>query len=194
MCLVSICRFLNAPKNSKFEGRDNSNGNPLLHDGNIFFFHENFSIYIQKHSLQFFLMLFTYFQKNECKNLEIQEERQEQWNPTSTAWNFFFLSREFSKIHSETFLTISFLCCFRISRIMNAKKSRNSRGKTRAMETHFYTLQFLFSFTRTFLLTCRAIPYYFSLSPVRISRIMNAKTISKFEREPLRMYNLVLVY
>ena len=129
-----------------------------------------------------------------AKNLEIQEERQEQWNPTSTAWNFFFLSREFSKIHSETFLTISFLCCFRISRIMNAKKSRNSRGKTRAMETHFYTMQFLFSFTRTFLWTCRAIPYYFSLSPVSISRIKNAKTISKFEREPLRMYNPVLLF
>jgi len=92
-----------------------------------FFFHENFSIYIQKHSLQFFLMLFTYFQKNECKNLEIQEERQEQWNPTSTAWNFFFLSREFSKIHSETFLTISFLCCFRLSRIIIAKISKFER-------------------------------------------------------------------
>jgi hypothetical protein len=44
-------------------------------------------------------------------------------------------------------------CHASISRIMNAKKSRNSRGKTRANETHFYTicLQFLFSFTRTFM-------------------------------------------
>ena len=32
--------------------------------------------------------------------------RHEQWNPTSKAWNFFFLSREFSYIHSQTFLTI----------------------------------------------------------------------------------------
>ena len=60
LCLVSISRFLNAPKNSKFEGRDNSNGNPLLHDGNIFFFHEIFSIYIQKHFLQFFLTIFVF--------------------------------------------------------------------------------------------------------------------------------------
>jgi hypothetical protein len=41
-----------------------------------------------------------------AKNLEIQEERQEQWNPTSTAWNFFFLSREFSCEHSQRFLPI----------------------------------------------------------------------------------------
>jgi len=27
---------------------------------------------------------------------------------------------------------------------MKAKKSRNSRGKTRAMETHFYIMEFFF--------------------------------------------------
>ena len=47
-----------------------------------------------------------------AKNLEIEEERQEQWNPTSTAWNFFFLSREVSYIHSETFLTIFYYSVF----------------------------------------------------------------------------------
>ena len=62
------------------------------------------------------------------------------------------------------------------------KKSRNSRGKKRAMETHFYTMEFFFSFTRIFLYTFRKIPYNFFLCSVRISRIMNAK-ISKFERE-----------
>ena len=35
---------------------------------------------------------------------------------------FFFLSRELSYIHSERFLIIFFLCCARISSIMNAKK------------------------------------------------------------------------
>ena len=64
---------------------------------------------------------------------------------------FFFLSQEFSYEHPERFLIIFFVCHAGISRIMNAKNSRNSRGKTRAMETHFYTIQFLFSFTRTFL-------------------------------------------
>ena len=71
---------------------------------------------------------------------------------------------------------------YSISRLMKAKKSRNSRGKPRPMETHFYTMDFSFSFTRIFLYTFRKIPYNFFLCPVRISRIMNAK-ISKFERE-----------
>ena len=137
------------------------------------------------------------------KYLEIRDGRQEQWNPTSTAWNFFFLSRKFSYIPSERLFTFFFMLCSyfqnneckkilkfyrddksngipllqhgfffsftriflhtfrkipyffflncnRISRIMNAKKSRNSRGKTRAMESHFYTMD-LFSFTIIFL-------------------------------------------
>ena len=61
----------------------------------------------------FFFMLCSYFQYNECKkNLEIREGRKEQWKPTSTPWNFFFLSREFSYIHSDTFLTIFFYAVF----------------------------------------------------------------------------------
>ena len=152
-------------KNSKFEGETRSNGIPLVQHGIFFFFHKNFSTYIQKDSLQFFLMLCSYFQNNECKksrnsigttrameshfysmdffsftriflhtfrkipynfflccvrisrimnakNLEVREGRQEQWNPTSTAWNFFFLSREFVSIHSEIFLTIFFYAVF----------------------------------------------------------------------------------
>ena len=42
-----------------------------------------------------------------AKNLEIEEERQEQWNPTSTAWNFFFFHENFPKYiqkHSLQFL------------------------------------------------------------------------------------------
>ena len=88
-----------------------------------------------------------------------------------------FLSLHFPYEHSERFLTIFFLCAVSISVIVNAKKSRNSIGKTRAMETHLYTMQFLFSCTRTFLWTWRTIPYYFFFYiPVRISIIMNAHT------------------
>ena len=62
----------------------------------IFFSFMRIFPYTFRNILYNFFMLFSYFQNNECKNLEIQEERQEQWNPTSTAWNYFFLSREFS--------------------------------------------------------------------------------------------------
>ena len=55
------------------------------------------------------------------KKLEIRVGRQEQWNPTSTPWIFFFLSREFSYEHSERFLTF-FLCRVIIWRVSNAKK------------------------------------------------------------------------
>ena len=127
----------------------------------FFFFHENFSTYIQKDSLQYFSMLCSYFQNNECKNnLDIREGRQEQWNPTSTAWIFF----SFTRIFLYTFRNIPysfFVCSVRISRIMNAKKSRNSRGKTRAMESHFYSMEFFFAFTRIFLHTFWKIPYNF---------------------------------
>ena len=66
---------------------------------------------------------------------------------------------------------------------MNAKISRNSRGKTRAMEFHLYNMDFFFSLTRIFLGTFRNIAYNFLLCCVRISRIMNVKKNSKFERE-----------
>ena len=47
----------------------------------------------------------------------------------------------------------------------------------KAMDTHFYTAIFFFSFTRFFLWSCRKIKYYFFLCPVRISRRMNAKKV-----------------
>ena len=58
---------------------------------------------------------------------------------------------------------------------MNAKISRNSRGKTRAMEFHLYSMDFFLSFTRIFLYTFRNFPYNFLLWCVRISKIMNVK-------------------
>ena len=54
---------------------------------------------------------------------------------------FFFLSLYFFYEHAENLHTIFFLCPVSISRIMNAKTTRNSKGKTRAMETHFYTME-----------------------------------------------------
>ena len=73
LCLVSSSRLMNAKKISKFEREDKTNGNPLLHHGFFFFFHENFPIYIQKDSLHLFLMLCSYFQNNECKKISTFE-------------------------------------------------------------------------------------------------------------------------
>ena len=69
LCCVSISRVMNAKKNSKFEWEDKSNGIPLLHHGFFFPFHENFHIFIQKLSLQFFIKVCSYFQNNECKEI-----------------------------------------------------------------------------------------------------------------------------
>ena len=62
------------------------------------------------------------------------------------------------------------------------KKTRNSREETRAMETHFYSMEFFFSFTRIFLYTFRKILYIFFML---CSYFQNneCKKISKFERE-----------
>ena len=43
------------------------------------------------------------------KNLEIREGRQEQWKPTCTPCNFYFLAQERSSEHEERFPTIFFL-------------------------------------------------------------------------------------
>ena len=61
---------------------------------------------------------------------------------------FFFLSRELSYIHSERFLIIFFMLCSYFQYNECKKKSRNSRGKKRAMETHFYTMDFFFFLSR----------------------------------------------
>ena len=89
--------------------------------------------------------------------------------------DFFFLSQEFFKIHSEKFLLISFLCCFRISRIMNAKKISKFEREDKSNGIPLVQHGIFFSFTRIFLGTFRNIPYNFLLCCVRISRIMNVK-------------------
>ena len=91
----------------------------------------------------FFFMLFSYFQNNECKKIS-KFEREDKSNGIPLVQHGFFFP--FTRIFLGTFRTIPyyFLCRVSISRIMNAKKSRNSRGKTRAMETHFYTTDFFF--------------------------------------------------
>jgi len=58
--LLVFLEWMNAQKNSKFEGEDMSNGIPLLQHGFFFFFHENFPIYIQKHSLPSFNAAFVF--------------------------------------------------------------------------------------------------------------------------------------
>ena len=77
-----------------------------------------------------------------------------------------------------------FLCPFLfVGSAKTQKKTRNSRRKTRAMETHFYTiffpppLQFYYEHSEIF-------PTIFFSCPVSISRKMNGKKKnSKFERE-----------
>ena len=57
---------------------------------------------IPKDSLLFFFMPLM----NAKQNLEIREGSQEQLKHTSTPWNYFFLSLDFSHELSETFPTI----------------------------------------------------------------------------------------
>ena len=71
------------------------------------------------------------------KNLEFEREDKSNGIPL-VHHGIFFLSREFSYEHSDDFL-LFFECRASISRIMDAKKTRNSIGNTQAMETHFYT-------------------------------------------------------
>ena len=99
------------------------------------------------------------------------------------AYKYYFFLLKFSYEHSETSPNFFVYALLYFQNNECKKKSRNSRGKSRAMETHFYRIEFFFSFTRFFLWTLRKIPYYLFLCPVGISRIMNAKKISKFDRE-----------
>ena len=110
------------------------------------------------------------------KNLKIREGRQDQLKPTSTPWIFFSSFTIFSLWKFRMIRCYFFLCPVSISTLTNKKKTaRNSRGKTRPMETHFYTMGILFSFTRFSLRKFRTIPCYFCFCHVSISRIMNAK-------------------
>ena len=64
---------------------------------------------IQKHPLTFLFMPFCISRiMNAKKNLEIREGSQEQWKHTSTAYNFFFLSLDFSYEYSERIPHICF--------------------------------------------------------------------------------------
>ena len=135
---------MNAQKNLEIrEGRQeqwNSTSTPW-----IFFFLSREVSYI--HSERFltfiFFMLCSYFQNNECKNLEIREGRQEQWNPTSTPGIFFSLTRFFLYTFRKIPYNFS-LCPVRISRKMNAKKSRNSRGRQKEWNPTCTTWYFFF--------------------------------------------------
>ena len=62
------------------------------------------------------------------------------------------------------------------------KKYRNSRGKSRPMETHFYPIDFFFLSLVFSYEHAEKFPAFF-LCLLSISRIMNAKKNSKFERE-----------
>ena len=82
--------------------------------------------------------------KKTKKNSKFETEDKSNGNPL--LHHFFFPPLQFYYENSEIFPTIFFSCPLSISRKMNGKKrgkkkkTRNLRGKTRAMETHFYTI------------------------------------------------------
>ena len=120
---------------------------------------------------------------NECtKKLEIRGRRHEQWNPTSTAWNSFF---SFTRIFLYTFRNIPYHLLMLRSYFQNNECKNISKFERKNKTNAIPLVQhgFFFSFTRIFLGTLRNIPYNFLLCCVRISRIMNVKKNSKFERE-----------
>jgi len=95
----------------------------------IFFSFMKFFLYTFRNISYNFFKLFSYFQNNECKKSRNSRGKTRAMESHFYSMDFFFLSRKFSKIHSQTFFTISFLCCFRISRIMNAKKLEIREGR-----------------------------------------------------------------
>ena len=108
----------------------------------FFFLSLDFSCELSERLPTFFLMPCQYFQNNECKKkLEIREGSQQQWKHTSTGQNFFFLSLDFPQEHSERFPTFFFMPCQYFQNNVCKKKTRNLKGKSRAMETHFYPIQ-----------------------------------------------------
>ena len=93
----------------------------------------------------FFFMLFSYFQNNECKKIsKFEREAKSNGIPLVQHGFFFSLSPRIFLYSFRNFPYNFLLQCVRISRIMNVKKSRNSRGKTRAMESHFFTIVYFF--------------------------------------------------
>ena len=127
-------------KISKLKRKDKSNGIPLLTHGIFFSFTRIFQNTFRKIPYNFFFMLFSYFQNNECKKIS-KFDRQDKSNGIPLVQHGFFFS--FTRIFFRNFPYNFLLWCVRISRIMNVKKSRNSRGKTRAMESHFFTIPYM---------------------------------------------------
>ena len=98
-------------------------------------------------------------------------------------YKYYFFSLTFCYEQSE--ITTNF-CFHDLLYFQNNEcKKKNSKFE-REVKSNGNTLlphTFFFSFTSFFLWTRRKIPYSFFVCPVSISRIMNAKKISKFERE-----------
>ena len=69
---------------------------------------------------------------------------EKQWKPTSTPWNFFSSFTIFSLWKFRMFTCYFFYALLVFLHSWMKKKTRNSRGKTRPMETHIYTMDFFF--------------------------------------------------
>ena len=112
LMLCSYFQNNECKKISKFERDDKSNGIPLLQHGIFFCFHENFSTYILKDSLQFFFMLCSHFQNNQCKKIS-KFEREDESNGIPLVQHgicFFFHENFPVNIHSDSFLFFIMLC------------------------------------------------------------------------------------
>ena len=80
----------------------------------FFFFHENFSTYILKYSLQFFFMLCSHFQNNQCKKIS-KFEREDESNGIPLVQHgisFFFHENFPVNIHSDSFPFFIMLCSY----------------------------------------------------------------------------------
>ena len=107
------------------------------------------------------------------QNFALTYHRLHNRRPRGHYFNFFSL--QFSYEHSEISPSFLFFMSYCISRTMNAKKkTRNSRGKSKAMETHFYPIEFFFISLDFSCELSERFPTFF-LCPVSFSRIMNAK-------------------
>ena len=142
-----ISRIMNAKKISKFEREVKSNGNTLLPHRFIFFFHQIFPINTQKDSVLFFFMPCQYFQNNQCKQKsESETEVKSNGNTLLPHRMFFFFHYIFlMNTHKDSLPFFFMPSQYFQNNECKKKKTRNSRGKSRAMETHFHPIIFFFS-------------------------------------------------
>ena len=92
-------------KKLEIRGRRHEQWNPTSTAWIFFFFHENFSTYILIYAVQFFFMLCSHFQNNQCKKIS-KFEREDESNGIPLVQHgicFFFHENFPVNIHSDSF-------------------------------------------------------------------------------------------